>query len=77
MTERLRLEICMWFGPVNEETYVHMCAGARSLSIRKRSSDWDDPTGLELSPVGRNSGLGLNVCVTVKKILFNPHQRGG
>ena len=23
MVVMLRLEICMWFGPVNDETYVH------------------------------------------------------
>ena len=34
-TERLMLEISMWFGSVNEETYVHECDRARSLSIRK------------------------------------------
>ena len=42
---------------VNEETYVHGCDRARSLSIGNRSSDRDDPTGLELSPVGRSSLL--------------------
>ena len=24
-TERLILGMCMWFGPVNEGTYVHVC----------------------------------------------------
>ena len=52
----LRLEICMWFDSVNEETYVHGCDRARSLCIENRSSDRDDPTNLELSPVDR-SGL--------------------
>ena len=61
----LRQKICMWFGPVNKETYVHGCDRARSLSIGNKSGDRDDPTGLELSPVGRSS-LFLNwgrVCV--------------
>ena len=53
----LELEICRWFDSVNEETYVHGCDRARSLSIRNRFGDWDDPTGLELSPVGRSSLL--------------------
>ena len=61
--EILRPKICMWFGSVNEETYVYGCDGARSLSIKNKSGDRDDPTGLELSPVGRDS-LFLNwVCV--------------
>ena len=61
----LRLKICMWFGSVNEETYVHGCDGARSLSIGNRSCDRDDPTGLELLPVGRSrfSRLGLRVSL--------------
>ena len=62
----------MWFDSVNEETYVHGCDRARSLSIEKRSSDRDDPTGLELSPVGRSSRFGLSVCITVRKNLFFP-----
>ena len=72
MTEGLTLEICMWFGSVNEETYVHGCDRARPLSIRKRSGDRDDPTGLELSPVGRSSRLGLSVCISVRKKSFDP-----
>ena len=53
----LELEICRWLGFVNEETYVHGCDRARSLSIEYRSGDRDDPTGLELSLVGRSSLL--------------------
>ena len=71
-TERLMLEICMWFGSVNDETYVHGCDRACPLSIRKRSGDRDDPTGLELSPVGWSNRLGLSVCVTVRKKIFHP-----
>ena len=77
MTERLMLEICMWFGFVNKETYVHGCDRARPLSIGKRSSDRGDPTGLELPLVGRSSRLGLSVCVTVRKNLSNLLQWGG
>ena len=79
MPEGLTLEICMWFGSINEETYIHGCDRARPLSIRKMSGDWDDPTGLELSPVGWSSRLGLSVCVTVreKNIFHLSPQWGG
>ena len=53
----LKLEICRWFDSVNEETYVHGCDRAHSLSIGNRSGDRDDPIGLELSPVGRSNLL--------------------
>ena len=53
----LKPEIRRWFGSVNEETYIHGCDRARSLSIENKSGDRDDPTGLELSPVGRSSLL--------------------
>ena len=76
--EILTLEICIWFGSVNEETYVHGCDRAHSLSIGKRSSDQDDPTGLELSPVGWSSSLGLSVCATCEKIfcILDPPSMG-
>ena len=57
MIVMLKPEICRWFGSINEETYVHKCDRARSLSIGNKSGDRDDPTGLELSPVGRSSLL--------------------
>ena len=59
----LRPRICMWFGPVNKETYVHGCDRARSLCIGNNSGDRDDPTGLELSPVGRRGLYGPSVFV--------------
>ena len=61
----LRLEICMWFGSINEETYVHGCDRARPLCIKNRSGDRDDPIGLELSPVGRSRFPRLGVCVVL------------
>ena len=76
--ERLMLEIWMWFGSTNKETYVYVCDRARGTftKYRKRSGDRDDPTGLELSPVGRSSGLGLSVCVTCERNVPHPPSMG-
>ena len=72
----LRLGICMWFGPVNKETYVHGCDRARSLCIGNSSGDRDDPTGLELSPVGRSGLYRPGVLVPYNSERERSRERG-
>ena len=64
----LRLGIFIWFDPINEETYVHGRDRARLLCIGNKSGD---PTGLELSPVGRSGLYRPGVCA----FLFRERER--
>ena len=73
----LRLGICMWFGPVNEETYVHGRDRARLLCIGNNSGDRDDPTGLELSLVGRSGLYRLGVCAFLFREREKEREREG
>ena len=69
-----RLGICMWFGPVNKETYVHGCDNARLLCIRNNSGDREDPTGLELSPVDRGGFIRIG-CVDASQFRERDSER--
>ena len=70
--DKLTLEIGMWFGSVNEETYVHGCADARPLSNNRPGTTAGRP---ELC-------TRVACCYTLEGIGFfhfflDPLERGG
>ena len=68
----------MWFGPINEETYVHICDRARQLSFWKDGWPVTVMNQQKLETTRDRPGQRARaVCGLLTEIFFHPLGRGG